>query len=123
MPTRSSHHLGQILRPLTSAVVDHILSFRLPKRVCEIVNKLTLLGAGINLLLLRKDRKGGDGDRRSRQRGFLERKRLLKSARAGDAEAQYQLGRLYASGDGVLQNGADAALWYRCAAEQGHCRA
>jgi Sel1 repeat len=103
------------------SVVDHILSFRLAKRTREIVSKLTLLSKGINIPLLRKDRK--DGDLRSRKRSFLERKRLLKSARAGDGEAQYQLGRLYASGDGVLQNGADAKLWYRRAAEQGHCQA
>ncbi len=103
------------------SVVDHILSFRLAKNTREIVSELTSFSKGINIPLLRKGHKSGDG--RSRTRSFLERKRLLKSARAGDSEAQYQLGRLYASGEGVLQNGADAELWYRRAAEQGHCQA
>ena len=42
---------------------------------------------------------------------------------AGDPEALYRLGLLYARGQGVLANLADAAVWYRRAAEQGHAEA
>jgi hypothetical protein len=40
-------------------------------------------------------------------------------AEQGDAEAQFHLGVLYESGQGVLRNGAEAIKWYRKAAEQG----
>jgi hypothetical protein len=40
-------------------------------------------------------------------------------AEQGDAEAQFHLGILYESGQGVLRNGAEAIKWYRKAAEQG----
>jgi TPR repeat protein len=44
---------------------------------------------------------------------------LISSARTGDAEAQYNLGRIYHQGIGVKQNNTEAADWYRRAAEQG----
>jgi hypothetical protein len=40
-------------------------------------------------------------------------------AEQGDAEAQFDLGVLYESGQGVLRNDAEAIKWYRKAAEQG----
>jgi Sel1 repeat len=49
--------------------------------------------------------------------------KLISSARAGDAEAQYNLGRIYQQGIGVKQNNTEAADWYRRAAEQGHSEA
>lgn len=45
------------------------------------------------------------------------------AARAGDPEAQYRLGLLYSSGEGVIRHPPDAVLWYRRAAEQGHLEA
>jgi len=45
---------------------------------------------------------------------------LLAKANAGEAEAQHQLGRSYFYGDGVRRNYAQAAIWYRKAAEQGN---
>jgi len=50
-------------------------------------------------------------------------KRLLKAAGQGDAEAQYDLGRRYAKGDGVPNDDTKAAVWYRKAAVQGHTNA
>ncbi len=44
-------------------------------------------------------------------------------AHRGDAEAQYQVGLRYASGLGLPTDHAEAAKWYRKAAEQGHDRA
>lgn len=41
-------------------------------------------------------------------------------AAAGDANAQYGLGVLYTDGDGVPKDPAQAALWFRKAADQGH---
>jgi len=50
-------------------------------------------------------------------------RQLDKAAQAGDAEAQYRLGLLYARGKGVIGNLGDAIAWYRRAAEQGHAEA
>src|ERR1700746_215315 len=47
----------------------------------------------------------------------------LVAAAAGDAEASYRLGLLYARGQGVLASLADAAAHYQRAAEQGHAAA
>lgn len=40
-------------------------------------------------------------------------------AAAGDAKAQYNLGLMYARGDGVAENPQEAMKWYRLSAEQG----
>ena len=45
---------------------------------------------------------------------------LLEKAKAGDAEAQYQLGEIYYSGDGVRRDYSQAEIWFRKAAEQGN---
>ena len=42
-----------------------------------------------------------------------------KNAEAGDAWAQYYLGMMYAEGEGVSKDGAEAVKWFRLAAEQG----
>ena len=44
---------------------------------------------------------------------------LVAKAKAGDAEAQDQLGEMYYFGEGVPRDYAQAANWYRKAAEQG----
>ncbi len=41
-------------------------------------------------------------------------------AALGDAKAQFNLGRMYEIGEGVLQDYAEAVRWYRLAAEQGN---
>jgi len=46
-----------------------------------------------------------------------------KSAEQGDAGAQYNLGLMYHFGEGVHQDYAKAAKWYRRAAEQGDAEA
>ena len=48
---------------------------------------------------------------------------LWTRAEQGDAKAQYSLGVAYRKGDGVPQDYAKAAKWYRHAAEQGHAEA
>ena len=48
---------------------------------------------------------------------------LLRKASAGDAFAQFELGRAYDTGNGVRENPQQAALWYRKAAEQGNSKA
>ena len=45
---------------------------------------------------------------------------LQKEAAANDAEAQYKLGRMYADGEGVAEDEAEAVKWYRKSAMQGH---
>jgi len=44
---------------------------------------------------------------------------LKRKAEQGDAVAQYNLGVMYADGEGVAQNDAEAVQWFRKAAEQG----
>ena len=48
---------------------------------------------------------------------------VAKKAKQGDAEAQNQLGLMYAKGKGVTQNYQQAFKWYQKAAEQGHAQA
>lgn len=50
-------------------------------------------------------------------------KELLPYAEGGDAMAQAMLAQLYADGKGVPQDYAEAARWYRLAANQGHAEA
>lgn len=47
----------------------------------------------------------------------------LPAALAGDAAAQYELGRVYADGAASPEDMAEAARWYRQAASQGNVRA
>ena len=45
---------------------------------------------------------------------------IRRLAEKGDARAQLELGLMYANGEGVLKDDAEAVRWYRLAAEQGH---
>ena len=45
---------------------------------------------------------------------------VRQAAEQGDATAQFNLGIMYASGEGVPKDDAEAVRWYRKAAEQGH---
>jgi len=45
------------------------------------------------------------------------------AAEQGYATAQYNLGVMYANGEGVPENDAEAVKWYRLAAEQGDAKA
>jgi hypothetical protein len=44
---------------------------------------------------------------------------IRSRAEQGDADAQYNLGIMYATGEGVPEDDAEAVRWYRLAAEQG----
>ena len=46
--------------------------------------------------------------------------KLIKQAEQGNSEAQYQLGKLYYSGENVKKNYRVAFEWYKKAAESGH---
>ena len=48
---------------------------------------------------------------------------LRTRANAGDTDAQYNLGFMYANGEGVPQDDAEARVWYRRAGKQGHAEA
>ena len=50
-------------------------------------------------------------------------KELRKSAKAGDASAQFRLGQLYDEGTGVPQDYGQAKEWFEKAAKQGHAGA
>ena len=46
-------------------------------------------------------------------------KETLQIAKQGNAQAQFNLGKMYAKGQGVRQDDAQAVQWFRKAAEQG----
>ena len=48
---------------------------------------------------------------------------LKADAEQGDAKAQFNLGLMYATGEGVPENDTEAVRWFRMAAEQGNARA
>lgn len=48
---------------------------------------------------------------------------LRQSAKQGDASAQYNLGSMYANGEGIPKDDREAAKWLHLAAEQGHAQA
>ena len=48
---------------------------------------------------------------------------VRQAAEQGDAAAQYNLGLMYANGEGVPKDDAEAVKWYRLAAEQGQANA
>ena len=48
---------------------------------------------------------------------------LRQAARQGAANAQFKLGTLYESGEGVAESAAEAVKWYRKAASLGHAEA
>ena len=48
---------------------------------------------------------------------------LLEKAEQGDAEAQFNLGKMYLLGQGVQQDYKEAVRWYCLAAEQGYAEA
>ena len=48
---------------------------------------------------------------------------LRLAAEQGDASAQFNLGFMYATGEGVPKDDAKAVKWFRLAAEQGHAQA
>jgi TPR repeat protein len=81
-----------------------------------------LLAAAIALWLTTSAWAGFDEGLAAYQRGdyaaALEQWQPL--AGGGDARAQFNLGRLYAKGEGVSLDFAEAARWYGLAAEQGH---
>ena len=67
--------------------------------------------------------KSGDKSEASLSDAAASPDEIQKKAEQGDAEAQFNLGVLYDSGEGEKQNRVKAAEWYRRAAEQGHAEA
>ena len=62
----------------------------------------------------------GVGDIRTAEAGVAA---LRASAAQGDADAQFNLGVMYAEGYGVTQDYVEAGAWYRLAADQGDAKA
>ncbi|MHC8510290.1 MAG: tetratricopeptide repeat protein [Rhodospirillales bacterium] len=59
--------------------------------------------------------------RRTQQR--YNPRELREAAKGGDADAQYNLGRMHIEGYGVTKSVEAAVKWFRAAAEQGHAGA
>ena len=60
------------------------------------------------------------------QLGFTETQdigQLRKAAMQGDVDAQFDLGYMYANGEGVPEDDQEAVRWYRKAAKQGDASA
>ena len=54
---------------------------------------------------------------------YVDAARVVESIDRDDAEVQFYLGTMYANGQGVEKDEAEAAKWYRKAAEHGHAKA
>src|SRR5689334_21390616 len=50
-------------------------------------------------------------------------KQRIRAARVGDLEAQYDVGLMYAKGDGVSRDLSEAMVWFKTAAQKGHANA
>ena len=48
---------------------------------------------------------------------------VRQAAEQGDATAQFNLGNMYANGEGVPKDDAEAVKWFRLAADQGYAAA
>lgn len=48
---------------------------------------------------------------------------IFEKAKAGDSDAQFKVGLMYANGQGVSKNDIEAVRWYRLAAGQGNAKA
>ena len=58
------------------------------------------------------------------RKDYKEAVRLYRlSAEQGNADGQYELGRMYFQGQGVPQDYKEAVKWYRLSAEQGFANA
>jgi hypothetical protein len=90
----------------------------------EDVMKKTILHMpirGASLFLPAQKEKGFEEGMAAYKRGDYATalKKWRPPAEAGDATAQYNLGVMYAEGQGVPQDDEEAAKWFRKAAEQG----
>ena len=54
---------------------------------------------------------------------LLEAKHLMSEAKKGDADAQYKLGQIYQSGDGLPRDEQESLKWITSAAKQAHAEA
>lgn len=48
---------------------------------------------------------------------------IIRAAEAGNAQAQFELGKMYNSGRGQRRDVQEAVRWFREAAKQGHVKA
>lgn len=83
---------------------------------------LMLLLAGLPVRPAHADYESG---RKAANRGDFAHalREWMPLALAGNADAQYGLGRMYARGDGVMRDFKEAARWFTLAAEQKHPKA
>ena len=65
-----------------------------------------------------------DGVAAYERKDYVMAAKLMRvAADQGDALAQYNLGLMYANGQGVTQDYKEAVKWFRLAADQGHAKA
>ena len=92
-------------------------------KAVKLVSKLLVLSLALSLLntVFADFREGLDAyNKGDYETAYKQWKPLAK---AGDAEAQYNLGFMYRRGEGVKQDDEKAAYWYRRAADQGDAKA
>ena len=87
------------------------------------IKQFTFLLALTSLFLFSGSVYGGDlqdAEDAHKRKDYKEAQRLwLPLAEQGDATVQYNLGKMYRQGKGVLQDYKEAVKWYRLSAEQG----
>src|SRR5512140_2696152 len=87
---------------------------------CAMKRKLLLLSFSLFLFILPSAAQSSSAQINVRTPGMQS---LTARAKAGDAAAQFELGRDYEDGKGVRQDDAKALKWFRKAAEQGNPQA
>jgi hypothetical protein len=127
----------ELRHPISATELNNAISFCETVGFLEIPNKAKGIAAIWGqfrdvLCITDKGRYELDVERRSMQEASLAMEDSTReadntitgftaaAAKQGDAPAQFTLGLMYDSGDGVPQDHSEAAKWYRLAAEQGH---
>jgi TPR repeat protein len=87
-------------------------------RTCLLIAQSLLMPLGVPAAL-GEESSSQTTNQTQRERSVREFATQRGDAENGDAVAQYRLGSSYLSGSGVQQDYAEAAKWFKLAAEQG----
>ena len=104
------------------AVPSLVVKGRLPENVFGLKNVVGLIFFALTVLLLAALVVGYVGSNLAGI-AIADASGYRIAAKQGDAEAQYNLGRIYHKSQGVFRHDKKALAWYRLAAEQGHANA
>jgi hypothetical protein len=111
------------LRPLLvkASTKTVATSFFAPSSLPNVVERCQ--NSVVMVLGYRVDKSGGTDVSQEKSGATPDLAEIQRAAEQGNANAQFALGDMYATGNGVPENEVKAAEWYHKAAEQGHADA